>query len=510
MGKGRRRGSSMRVLSTPDVTCFRYSSEVESTIPTTTIKMSSHHHAHNRSSYVSPLQRLDATTRKYSPKKFLENNQYKQLYLKGECGLFQKKPSIYQFYFIHSETSTNTLNDLIEYAKETTTYTIDTEDQMHFRQPSKCALLQIEFMPLNERSIVILIEALHLPPVGSSSFKKIRSLCKTIFSSGHRIVSWGEIAKEMGKFVSYGLFDVDDISRAESIDLQQQYTTWFNRSFPTSVNRKTHSNDVFSLQTAVYLTFNEWIDKRMTLADWGCCLDTESRIFRNQSHRDVEHEKEIRRMMTLYAIHDCFAVTRLANHMASEDRSTPPPTITYEQISDDEQTAEGNDEELTIYLSPPIDEDEPGVHVRDEPMVSNESEIVVDVQREVHVRDELQHNSAEVPEDDVEPLMNRTDERRTTPVKTPLTRNQKKNRKKRANRYRHEVIRHVHDRFSISNIKTILIDMNIHYANMNVVGHTLFIGLRDEETRKHVDDLLHGGMFTKEHYCRIQKRSRRY
>jgi hypothetical protein len=472
--------------------------------------MSSHHRTHNRSVYVSPLERLDSTTRKYSPKKFLENQQFNQLYLKGECGLFNKNPSSYRYYHIHSETSVNTLNDLIEYARETNTYTIDTEDQMQYRQPSKGALLQIEFTQTNDESIIILIEMLHLPRSNSSSFEKISLLCKTIFSNGHRIISWGEMKKEMKKFTSCGLFSMDDINQAESIDLQQQYTQWYNRTFPKSTNRKTNVNEVFSLQTAVHLTFNEWIDKRLTLADWGCCLDVESRMFDDLNHRDVDDEKEIRSKMILYSINDCFAVTRLANHISSNDQSTPPPTITYEEISDDEQQVEINEEELILFLSPPIDEDDPGVHVRDEPMASDESEIVVDIQREVHVGDELQNHGEAKFEDEVAPTMDGTDEREPSTTKKTLTRNQKKNRKKRAKRYRYEVIRHVHHRFSISNIKTILIDMNIHYVNMNVVGHTLFIGLRDEQTRKQVDDLLHEGMFTKEHYCRVQKRSRRY
>jgi hypothetical protein len=132
--------------------------------------MSSHHHTQNRSSYVSPLQRLDASAQKCSPKKFLENSFYEKLYLKGECALFRKKPSSYRFYHIHRETNIDTLNDLIDYARATVTYTIDSEDQAQFRQPSKGALLQIESTQLDDRSIIILIETLHLPPEDTASF----------------------------------------------------------------------------------------------------------------------------------------------------------------------------------------------------------------------------------------------------------------------------------------------------------------------------------------------------
>lgn len=155
----------------------------------------------NRSSYVSPLQRLDALTSKRSPKKFWENDRYADMYLTGECGLFEKNPSSYRFYFINSETSTETLVDLIEFAKETKTYTLDTEDQQRFRQPSLGALIQIEFTHSHDRSIVLLIETFYLPPEDSSRFEKIGLLCRTIFSKEHRILTWGELENELSKFL---------------------------------------------------------------------------------------------------------------------------------------------------------------------------------------------------------------------------------------------------------------------------------------------------------------------
>jgi hypothetical protein len=45
-----------------------------------------------------------------------------------------------------------------------------------------------------------------------------------------------------------------------------------------------------------------------------------------------------------------------------------------------------------------------------------------------------------------------------------LTRNQRKNRKKRMNRYRFEVVRNIYHKFNITIIKTILINLNIHYV----------------------------------------------
>ena len=50
--------------------------------------------------------------------------------------------------------------------------------------------------------------------------------------------------------------------------------------FPTSIHRKIELKDVFVLQNAIYLTFTEKLDKRATLDDWGCGLDTESGMFK--------------------------------------------------------------------------------------------------------------------------------------------------------------------------------------------------------------------------------------
>ena len=203
-------------------------------------------------------------------------------------------------------------------------------------------------------------------------------------------------------------------------------------------------------------------------------------MFKDRRYRVIQDEQHIRQVMTLYAMNDCFSVPRLANHILTTEPPTPPSTVTYDEISDDGEVLPNSGDEKMIYLSPPIDADDLGVHVRDE-----------------------------LP-NDIEPPKNQIYEQKQEAMKKPLTRNQKKNRKQRANRYRHETIRNVYRRFTISNVKTILIDMNIRYVNMNMVGHVRFIGYRDEPTRKQVDELLHAGMFTKEHYYRIQKRSRSY
>jgi hypothetical protein len=87
-----------------------------------------------------------------------------------------------------------------------------------------------------------------------------------------------------------------------------------------------------------------------------------------------------------------------------------------------------------------------------------------------------------------------------------LTRNQRKNRKKKLNRYKYEVIRHVYYRFTSRDIKKILIHMNIRKENLNRVGNTIFLSLHNEKIRKRVEEKLDDEIFTKEHYYRLYRR----
>ena len=295
----------------------------------------------NLSSYKSPLERLDEKTKRYSPKKLSENAYYKDLSEKGECSLFEKQTSPYRYFHIHAETPIDIIDDLIDYAKEITTYTVDTEDQMRYREESLGALIQIEFIHPNDRSIIILVETIHLPPQNSWLFEKISRLCKTIFANGHRIYGWGEITKEMEKMYQYNLFDINDVNAVTEINVQNDFKRWFNQNNPTSIYHRTGHNDEFSLQKAIYLTFNEWLDKRLTLADWGCALDVKSSMFNEQNHRIIDDEIHIRQLMILYAMNDCFSVTKLVHFMSSFDQLTSPPPISSEEAprytNDDEQ-----------------------------------------------------------------------------------------------------------------------------------------------------------------------------
>lgn len=91
-------------------------------------------------------------------------------------------------------------------------------------------------------------------------------------------------------------------------------------------------------------------------------------------------------------------------------------------------------------------------------------------------------------------------------TRSALTKTQRNNIHKRANRYKFEVIHPIYSKFTITNIKTILRDMNIDWVNINIVGSTLFLGLKNETIRRHVEEQLHKDMFTREHFQQINRK----
>ena len=191
-------------------------------------------------------------------------------------------------------------------------------------------MIQIEFVHDEDPSIVILIEALHLPTENSLKFMKIKQLCRNILSSEHVIYCWGDTIEELKKFTRYNIFNNDDINQIEPKNTQSAFKNWFNMNHLESPYRKTKPTDTYSLQLAIKLSFNQWLNKRMTMANWGCGIDLmlETYISKNNYGDEIEKiirdEKQYRHLMTCYAIEDCIAVSKLQKMI---DKLTKPAKV---------------------------------------------------------------------------------------------------------------------------------------------------------------------------------------
>lgn len=440
--------------------------------------------------------------------------------IRGEASPFQPPSSSFRYFFINRTTLVETLDELIELAELTHEYTIDTESQSRRppQQPDP-ALLQIEFVHPNSPSIVILMETLFLPPAHSDPFRKIRKLCRTIFSKNNVINAWGNAAKELKEFYRFDLFDRDKIDSVIARNVQDEFKIEFRRRYPDSPYVKRKHNETYSLQTAIFATFREFLDKRMTLGDWGCGLDFRLDTYRSSGEPSrYGDEQEIRRLMVAYAINDCLAVTKLVKSIRTWKPLTPPPsTVTDEEILAGDVRHMENNEEQVLELFP-VDGDslEYDVHGRDECQTTEPTEddqpgewlesnmSSAHIPEGVHGRDELP-NDERRPADSkrkfVRNEQQRAEKRRAT--------NRRKNLKRRIKRYDYEVIRKIYRHFTISDVKTILINMNIHYVNFNVIGRTLFLGVKNEVIRQRINEQLHEEMFSEEHYRRFRRRQTR-
>ncbi|CAF1402909.1 unnamed protein product [Rotaria sordida] len=485
------------------------------------------HYYRRQHHYISPLEQLDKLTQRYCPGKFKKNNELKDLYNNGNCGKFELPSSLFKKFYINRQTSISTLNDLIDYAFHIKNYTIDTEDQLNKPpKPSDPALIQIQFIHENDPSIILLIEVFYLPPENSFTFNKIKQLCKIIFSPNHIINSWGDPKKELKKFLRFKLFDADDIDFIIPKNTQNIFKGWFNRTYPQSIHIKDGAGDQYSLQSAMYITFNEWLDKRMTLANWGCGIDLllATYIAMNDyddiKDRKIYDEKQIRQLMETYAINDCFSVTKLSQIMKHFEPSKPPLEENNIYILDCEPTEEEIQSNELLNDNDTVE----SVHVLDERTTVNDimeldepdSNVVFLVHGQTNILDGLEAISE--GEEQQQPIQNsilinkeiKTTSKHHSTSKEQLTKTQRNNIRKRAARYNFKVTRKIYYKFTTLDIKGILIDMNIHWLNVNVINSTLYIGVKNEATRKHVENLLHDEMFTEAHYKRFnKKRSRR-
>ena len=228
-----------------------------------------------------------------------------------------------QIYLINQTTSPELLQNLIQMARQTTEFTIDTEQDYSTHQP---ALIQIQFIRAN--SLVLLIEACHLPHSSSVLFWLIRALLKIILRSSNVFFSWGDPILELESFVPFGLFSLDNIYQLTTVDVQREFKTWYNHRFPhtcayppfhddspdcTCRHRPVKNpNNQWSLQRAIAYTFHEFLDKSCTKSNWSRPLTL--RRHSNVYQYSVLANKKVKQMhedLILYAVNDCLAVTKL-------------------------------------------------------------------------------------------------------------------------------------------------------------------------------------------------------
>lgn len=282
----------------------------------------------------SPLEKLDRLSLRYRAKEVFHNQHYRDLCSRKDsrlCIPFQR-PSGYHYIYIHKQTPITTLNELIRLARMTQHFSIDTQrdtDPCPWMTTNTPALVQIEFHSPLKISLVILIEVLHLPSLTSTRIddalrrRKIERLCDHIFAPGNHLYMWGSLETKFDDFFDGHLFDASEMRHVHAYNIQHLFTQWYQFMFPHSSLKTEHS-----LQTAIFLTFNEWFDTRMRYAPWSIGIDLDlklhcARLRAHQSHEYRSHllrdEKEIRQCMQRFALDTCFAVSKLVALIFAEE-----------------------------------------------------------------------------------------------------------------------------------------------------------------------------------------------
>ena len=134
------------------------------------------------------LERLEERNRRWRPKKVKLEQQLKQECATGELQPF-RQPTNFTYHYLNRNTTTETVDSLIEKIRESTHFSVDTEDNPLSHEPS---ITQIEIIRPKSSSVVILIEAEYLLPHSSPLFNKIQQLCSILASPNNTLFAWGD------------------------------------------------------------------------------------------------------------------------------------------------------------------------------------------------------------------------------------------------------------------------------------------------------------------------------
>ena len=263
--------------------------------------------------------------------------------------------------FLNYLTTESTLQTAIHDISLVSLFSIDTEScASQLGRPPIPALIQIEAIHNIHSSIIFLLETQHLPHPASTMFHLFQTFCRHVFSPSNKIISWGNPRTELQSFDCFNLFRSSTIQYP--INLQTTFAEQWNRthphhsscpmsslhstdilsaneliclvdtqdldfnsevpshepdsslcSCPTEIRPYKTDNPLWSLQKAIYYTFNEALDKEITLSLWSCGLDHHLHPFSSL------HDYTTRQAMITYAINDVLGPTRLYFHLFSSE-----------------------------------------------------------------------------------------------------------------------------------------------------------------------------------------------
>ena len=237
---------------------------------------------------------------------------------------FHVQLSDYELVFINNNTSTNTMNKLLNHVNTCKQYSIDTESE---RANNQLSLIQINSIPSEPKSLVMLFELNHLPTRNSQKYEKICQLFRSIFRTSNEIYSWGDMRVELEHAQHLIIWPIP----ATLFNIQPHFPGWYNwartqcrvqnLSYRHDMNRGNEimqqyqqtsscschppspykTNELWSLQKAFLYGCNLFIDKSCTLSHWSSSL--------RSRHSSLTQQDRMK--MINYATDDVMAATFL-------------------------------------------------------------------------------------------------------------------------------------------------------------------------------------------------------
>ena len=425
---------------------------------------------------------------------------------------------------LHHRTEITTIDQLIQHAKATKRFTVDTESQRG-RHENNGALVQLEMVHSINYSTVILMEMYHLPDMDSILFERFKELWLIIFNSGNEIITWGLLAKEFKDFQHLEWMKIGNIKKG--INLQFLFQEWYNKTVAhpaterrvgtTGVSMGTPVDDnysdeeefipnynesttVWSLQSAVATVLRQFIDKLETVNDWNCGLDLElgtwrSKLF-SRKYYDMQVEKQQRRKMINYAVHDCTSVTELyfkmypneANISNINSNETPQTTSTTNHDIDD-NVSDISETPISIQQFKSTSNEEP-------------TELTVKITEEEIEEFKEYETSQSIQQ-------KRPQEEATTTRKVSKSEHQRRKNKKLKQKQKHhpafqrKIKRPIYHRYDYRKIRAQLLDDQIftsHQITINRQHNEVIIGFKSKEEQEHATKIMKINYFSKTQY----------
>lgn len=390
-------------------------------------------------------------------------------------------------YFFNRKTNEREILDVIEGTEETTTILLDTESTTTYRQQNRPVLIQIELIPNNRTSMVIIIEVNHLPRTDSNEFELMKEFFRIVLDSKKTIYTWGTV-QELKPFAEFDLFNVNQICKPENEDLQEifkyqwqqqhRHVTTNNCTCETCIGKK--SNDKWKLMDAVAYQLSEWLTKKYTCSPFDVGLDP--RLHQSNAKDKGYHEK-----LANYAANDVLAMEKLIISMQDQPSSKYP-----EQTSTQEEVVQNTIGQNMILL----------IHSQQQQHEVNHHE-QLDHHEQVDCYERYDHEQFDHHEQvdyyeryELEPYS-----QHDIDIARRL-RNRKRTIKQRQRHFRHEIIRRgIDPRWSVTMAKEALRRLDVPYTAVNIskskitYKSSIYIGIEDPN-RLHEYELRTRNVFT--------------